>query len=506
MNNIKHIVYLMLENRSFDSVLGYLYENDSPEHFIPVGNKNPFDGINKDCWNPDKLGNQIPAFKINPAPNIEIPSVDPNEEFQHVQKQMKNNMKGFFLDYSIVNSQHTKEIMACYSPASLPVLNSLAKQFAVSDWYFSSIPTQTNCNRAFSLTGNSIGSYDSGNSHKRTAMVNNYWLKSPPNTLDPYQFTERCIFQVLEEEKIDWAVFYNQKWPGISIIQGNYCFTQDLLWPTMKNYSNKFKGIEEFYAHARQGTLPSFSYLEPAWYEEWNGYGHNGNDYHPPGNVSPGEKFLYQLYQQLKSSPNWKNTLLIINFDEHGGTYDHITPPGNVNAPWQNPADGTQPPDDYDITFGFTQLGVRVPLILVSPLIDAKTIFRPLKNENAFDHTSVIATILKHFNIDKSKWQLGSRVANAPTFEHVITLTPETARMDAEVDAPIDGTSIPATQTAPTELQRMIIHRMLHLYARQRNIHSKAVEEIHKKYCLSPQNMPELGKQVQNAIDALNQL
>lgn len=477
----------MLENRSLDNVLGWLYENDNPKNIIPANSSIEFNGLQTERYsnptNPqDPNSQRIPVGKVITG-NQKVPSVDPHEDFLNVQKQISNNMQGFFSNFKDCGSSNSAEIMDCYTPESLPVLNGLAKEFAVSDAYFSSIPTQTNCNRAFSLTGNSIG-YWSESNKEIGARVNNEWEKGIHDFGDPFEFTEKTIFNVLSDNgyssQDDWSIFYNQTWPGVSPYNGNYCFTQDLLWPNikLKKYSSHFKTFREFQIEARNGQLPKFSYLEPTWYEEKYGIGHNGSDYHPPGNVGCGEKFLFDLYNTLKSSPKWGNTLLIINFDEHGGTYDHVEPP-IAKTPWENEKDGTIEPHNKECNFDFKLFGVRVPLILVSPLIKKQTVFRSSTNI-PFDHTSVIATILNHFNVPKHNWNLGSRTANAPTFENVINLA--SPRNDIKpIPNPINSNCIADEESYPNDLQIMIIKRMIRRHIKENNLPKKDFYELFNK-------------------------
>lgn len=509
MKNIQHIVYLMLENRSLDNVLGWLYEQDAPLHFIPEGNITPYNGLQTGSYsNPDSNGNPVPVSKIAVSQGQTIPAVDPNEDFDNVQQQIANNMQGFYTNFATTATANPAEIMETYTPESLPVLNSLAKQFAVSDTYFSSIPTQTNCNRAFSLTGNSIGNYDEfGNA--LTAMVNNYWETAIWQLGDPYTFTGPSIWSVLNANGYstvnDWQVFYSQTWPGLgSGYEGSYCFTQDLLWPTMSGLSDNFQDISQFFSLAASGQLPTFSYLEPTWYEEkviaGTTFGHMGSDYHPPANVGCGEQFLYSIYQALQASPNWANTILIVNFDEHGGTYDHVEPTAVVPAPWDNPADGTAPPDNYDIKFSYTSLGVRVPLILASPLINERTLLRSFTGE-PFDHTSVIATILNHFNIPKSAWGLGSRTANAPTFESVIQLAPAAARTNVMIEAPLSNDCDADGTAAPNDLQRMIMHRFLrHVAVRENKFPPDRYRELYNELFADISSIAKLNAAARNIL------
>jgi len=505
---ITHIVYVMLENRSFDNVLGWLYADQDPAAIIPQGSLPLyFGGLQRgDHSNPDGKGNEIHVSKIVPSQGQTIPSVDPHEEFEHVQKQIANRMRGFVIDFADTGSSNPTEIMQCFTPDSLPVLNSLASNFAVSDTYFSSIPTQTNCNRAFSLTGNSIGYWNE--SYDLWGMVNNYWEKLPGYDLgDPYPFTERTIFDVLSDKGVDWKVFYSQTWPGVDGYEGNYCFTQDLLWPTMKNYGTSyFETIDGFVRRATQGGLPAFSFIEPKWYEETTIHGHvvghPGFDYHPPDNLACGEHFLYDLYFALKyNTEQWKSTLLIINFDEHGGTYDHVQPLA-AKAPWDDPRDGTNPPAHTEQNFDFKKLGVRVPLILVSPLIKGGTVFRS-QNGHPFDHTSVIATILNHFEIPKSEWRLGSRTANAPTFEHV--LDPANQRTNVAIKIPLLPCSTTETLVAG-DLQKMVMHRYVHYVARKRNFPKAKVKELSNRYLLPARTMKEVTAAGKLILDELSRL
>lgn len=525
MENIDHIIYLMLENRSLDNVLGWLYEKGSPQHFIPNGNTSPYNGLQTGHYiNPNGKGGHVHAGKILSNEGQQIPSVDPHEKFEHVKTQIAKTdnieMGGFYEDFSTVKDSIPEQIMQNYSLESLPVINSLAQQFAVSDEYFSSIPTQTNANRAFSLTGNSIGSYhDWPHEDERTAMVNDYWEKEPSDAGDPYVFTEQTIWNVLNKHKFDkpedWMVFYSQKWPGTKLKTGYYCFTRDLFWNNLKDQTDHFKDISNFYTLAGQGKLPTFSYLEPTWCELFADKHHNGNDYHPPANNACGEKFLYDLYNELKKSPKWNNTLLIINFDEHGGTFDHVKPPVNnekikgtnetykIYSPWDDTANGTKPPYDYDIKFSYEQLGVRVPLILVSPLIKGNTVIRSSNPQIPFDHTTVMATILDHFGITRLRWGLGSRTYNATAFSDVITLTPETARSNVDIKAPLSTDCTAEKDQKPNDLQLKLTYRMFSQVVKQNNLSKSKFRDLYQEHFREINTMHQLYEKTTLILDLL---
>jgi phospholipase C len=200
--------------------------------------------------------------------------------------------------------------------------------------------------------------------------------------------------------------------------------------------------MDQFFQMAEAGNLPAFSYIEPSWGGAILGLSVMGNEYHPPSDVTPAEHLLKQIYLSLtKNKAAWEQTLLVIVFDEHGGTYDHEIPPEAI-PPWGSKSPVF--PKQYD--FNFNRFGVRIPAILVSPLIEEGTVFRS-KTTVPYDHTSIIATILDWVKIpqqDKqNKWGLGVRVSNAPTFDNVLTRTePRKDNIFAPIVPPSNGTPL----------------------------------------------------------------
>jgi Phosphoesterase family len=517
MLGVQHIVYLMLENRSLDNVLGWLYDDTTkPQHFIPSSSAStPYDGLKPNTYsNKSNDGRPVYASQILSSEGQYIPDVDPGEEYQHVQQQIANNMGGFLTDYQATapESKNPDCIMQSYTPQSLPILNTLASQFAVSDAYFSSVPSNTDANRAFALTGNSIGTYDR---QQETAMVDTavYHAMGIP----PYPFSRRSLWDVLWESGLklptDWSIFYHQTWPGpnVPIVgPGNQCFTQ-LMLDSLQNpaYGSAFfRGIDQFYRilnNAPNTQLPTFSYLEPCWNIFYDGTNYqNGNDYHPPGNLACGEAFLELLFTKLQASKYWPDTLLIITFDEHGGTYDHVEPPTGVKAPWADPKkDGTAPPQHSVVPFDFTGLGVRVPLLLISPLIEAGTVIRS-DTAVPFDHTSILATIFRLLGIDSDTWQLGSRTANAPTFESVLTRQGKPLR--AHVTLPGAQNCNPSVELMDAELSSLpgsIMARGLAQKAREHNVPDSELRELFKEHLVDVRTTSQLNEQAGRVTDRI---
>jgi len=449
VKDIKHIVYLMLENRSFDNVLGWLYDDAQPPKVnLPEGSSPAYHGLKENTYfNVDKDGIRHYVQK-GTGHDMNIPRADPHEEYSHVNKQLFGNeanpeplteakMIGFYQDFAefdfslslagleaIDFNAPAKEIMMTYTPEELPVLNGLARNFAVSDYYFASVPTQTNTNRAFAACGNSLGINEN---NQLESWVNNRQA-ALGGAGEPYgrQFNQKTMWNVLSDNNkntpADWMIYSSHD--GIikdTLKVAGYSYTKDIMEQLQgESLDEHFGYMGHFFENAKAGTLPSVCFLEPAWGGGATSLvGAQGNDYHPPTNLAPGEQFVKSIYDALTSNKDaWEQTLFIINFDEHGGTYDHISPPWNAAQPWAS--DGTPEPSVFEEGFKFDRFGVRVPLILVSPHVQASTVFRA-EGDTPYDHTSVIATILNVMGIPKEKWGLGARTANAPTFEHVFT-------------------------------------------------------------------------------------
>lgn len=448
MAEIEHIVHLMLENRSLDNVLGWLYEGDEAHRVItrlPSVHPHPpdhFDG----CADIDDRDRE--RFVTKGAGGCHhVPWFDPHEVYSHVNNQLFETvdtpthgvpptMGGFVKDY--VNwYRRPEQIKRTFTPNDLPVLNDLAKHFAVSDRYFSSVPTQTNTNRAFAATGNSLGRGDDGALH---AWVDNrgsgtFRLGRPGGP----QFCQPTMWNVLSDtgrdDPSDWMIFNSRgNWLANLVKAEGYQYTRLILEQLQSNRFDDHFGVvgrlgdtddHTLFGRIANGNLPTFSFVEPQWgIQQGIGLLPNGTDYHPPSDVHAGEAFLKSLYDALTTNPDvWNKVLFIVNFDEHGGTYDHVPPPWTAAPPWRGDH-GTPTPDHLEGGFEYDRFGVRVPLILISPWIESNTVFRA-GGEIPFDHTSVIATVFALMGVDEGEWRhrLGARTADAPSFEWVLSTT-----------------------------------------------------------------------------------
>jgi phospholipase C len=409
---VDHIVVLMLENRSFDHMLGFLYADSG--NVSPAGH--PFDGLTGAEANPDSSGHPVSVFKIDPSAEYAyfMPGADPGEGFKATNSELfgttqpkagaAETNQGFLKDFSstlgwegrekwsILPGTTAADIMGIFTPEMLPILSGLAKGYAVCDRWFASAPTETMPNRAFVCAGTSQGHMDD-----KTKT-----------------FTSSSIFSALGRAGVSWKI---------------YGYNADPLtrhdFPDVTNASEDHFGLfGDFQKDAAGGTLPGYTFLEPSWEA-------SGNSQHPNYDVAKGEQLIHDVYYALRNGPNWNSTLLVVTYDEHGGCYDHVAPPS-----------GATPPDSSvgEFAFDFTRFGLRVPAVLVSPLIAAGTVFRAPDGGALCDHTTILKTVETRWGLKP----LTARDAAAPDIGGVLTLSaPRT-------DDPLSGVTVPASGvTAP---------------------------------------------------------
>lgn len=422
LGKIEHIVHVMLENRSFDHMLGYLYADSG--NVSPAGQ--PLDGLTGEESNPDDTGRSVGVYAIqadDPHPYL-MPGADPGEGFLNTNYQLFSTddpapgavpgNRGFVINFkSAIASDLAKhysdtlpgtqpsQIMGMYTPQLLPVLSALARGFAVCDRWFASVPTMTMPNRAFAAAATSQGHLDD----------------------TPKVYTCPTIFGRLSDQGLDWVIYGYNRDP----------LTRQSFPDTTAADDSHFGHFRDFQQRAAAGTLPVYTFLEPSWDA-------SGNSQHPNYDVAKGEQFLHDVYVAVRNGKAWNSTLLIITYDEHGGNYDHVAPPANATPP----GDGTV--GEYG--FDFTRFGLRVPAVLVSPLIAAGTVFR---GSGPIDHTSVLKTLSERWGTEP----LTNRDRTAASLGDVVTLTrPRT-------DDPLNGVLPPASSTAhpnsskPTRLDRV---------------------------------------------------
>ena len=440
-DKVDHIIVLMMENRSFDNLLGWLYEHEEP----PRGQS--FEGLDWSLWNPldNKDSEGIPfvekvgvrqngkPYKLGdhkmPARGVDfcLPRPDPGEGYRDATYQLYgtymtgdlyppapmsmgyvNNYKDAMLYGTLTYHDaptDPREIMTCFSADQTPVLSGLAKAYAVCDEYFCSVPSQTLPNRDFIHAATSCG------------YVNN----KPDNLCD-----SRTIYNQIQDAidagrgDLSWAIYSGTQQDRETKEWSKFSLTR-LCMKQIQNskFDPNFKLMDQFYKDAEAGTLPSYCFLEPQF------SGPLQNDQHPPQDIRPGEKLMHDVYEAVRNGRGWERSLLIITYDEHGGSYDHHPPTSTAAIPDECSNPG-------QMGFRFNRFGVRVPTVVISPLIDAGTVARP-EGWTPFDHTSVIRTVQTCFKLDG---HLTERDAVAPDFSGLLTL--DTPRGDTIEITPLD--------------------------------------------------------------------
>jgi phospholipase C len=425
----------MFENRSFDNLLGYLYADGR----LPAGET--FAGLQGDpirMDGPHGRTYETHAYTGTTDEVMSSPRPDPGEDYPHVNTQLfgtvdpESNahsqvaemvapynapaagaaptMHGFVHDYHNAfqmelgrkpTADELEMALGAFTPDMLPVLSSLARNFAVFDGWHCGVPGPTFCNRSFFHASTSHGyvtNHDNGGTEK--------WHRKSA--------AAPTIFNRLDEAGISWAVYYDDS-QHISMTGLIHKPVLERFWHT------NFFPMSDYYASAADGTLPAYAFIEPRML-----YDHN--DMHPPvgtidatdirgvevtggaiSDVRAGEALLHEIYTSVRESAsttgsNASNTMLLVVFDEHGGTFDHVPPPAATP-----PGDGRR----GEMDFTFDRLGLRIPAIAISAYTGAGTIVH-----DAVHHGSLISTLTGKYGLDP----LTKRDDGAPTIAGAVTL------------------------------------------------------------------------------------
>ena len=368
-----------MENRSFDHLLGFLKADKNPKIDGLTGNES----MPRDPSDISKGSVPVSRGGYDVSPD------DPKHDFNNIATQINNNQMNGFVHDSISNKLNETNPVSMFDSASAPIINTLATEFAVFDNWFCSLPSSTDPNRAFALSGTSAG------------IVTNY---------NGTQWTQQSYFDYLVKNNRSVAgYFQDDVWV--------FGYFADMRQPAI---ASKIYDLDQhFYKDISQGKLADFTYLQPRMSSlgpdrlpTWQ---------HPDASIREGERLIKSVYEAIRNSPKWEEILFIITYDEHGGFADHVTPP----------YEGVPAPDDAAASngFAFDRLGVRIPTIAISPWISRGTLIHDaLPNEqptstSAFESTSVMATANLLLGLENAK-PLGKRMAWANTFAGLIENSP----------------------------------------------------------------------------------
>ena len=424
LNSIKHIVVLMMENRSFDQMLGFLEKDGLDVDGLGPSKaktnhdaaKRPYDSFE---WGP---GETVPPVPAGHKAKI----LDPCHSPSCVHSQLQHGNTGFVRNFAATRKdaqgnavelapEFLKVPMGHFGGDHLPVYRHLAHNFCVCDAWHSSIPGDTWPNRLYSLAGREgpsighkpgllgelikdikglplVGKIAGAPIFEVEAFTRQLhdsqwrWYSHDPATLRAAD----ALYRDFRHIKRDNFAYFNRKKVSLGTEAAEAAIVTH----------------DSFLDDAAKGELRDVSWIDPNFID-LSVLDPNSNDDHPPSDVKAGQALVLELYEALANSPAWEDTVLVIVYDEHGGFYDHVTPP---------------PVDDGS---GYPTLGVRVPALVVGPRV------RKFVCHETFEHPSLIATILRRFaaNPEHALQAMPARVQNAP---HLGMLLEDEPRKDID--------------------------------------------------------------------------
>lgn len=392
MSPIRHVLVLMLENRSFDHLLAY-------------SGIAGLTGVDTSKTNPGASG-VVPMTSTTP----DRLASDPGHEFENVDWQIFGAEPGLAPRPVLMSGFANKgwpEAMECAAPALVPVFTHLAQKFLVCDNWFSSMPGPTWPNRFFVHAASSGGLANSPSNLTTIGSV----LSSKLG----FSFSNGTIYDRLTEAGRTWRVYHGDHFPQVCAI--------DTMPSVFVADPVKFRRQDQFADDLASGDVADYTFIEPD-YSILSTF-RNGNSQHPSGTLSAGEQLIHDVASALMGSDAWDSSLLIVLYDEHGGLYDQVpppacTPPGDDQT--LNAGKAQNPPSPQ---FSFDRYGVRVPAVLVSPWVTPGSV-----SHQVCDHASVIRTLFELFGIPG---QLTNRDAKATS---LLPLVQSTAAAPAALPAP----------------------------------------------------------------------
>ncbi len=320
-----------------DHVIVVMMENRSFDHYLgslrATEGRDEVDGLTGLESNPDLAGDEVVVFPLE-APCQE----DPPHGWASCHSQFAEGQNaGFVTEHeSRVGTGQGDWVMGYYQREQLPVHYALADAYALPDRYHCALLGPTWPNRLYGHCGTSNGQADNS---------------FPPTG----GFAMKTVYKALEEVGEEWRYYYSDL-PWMGLFKDH--------WDTLR-----VRPLDDFFLDVERGELPAFTWIDPAF-----GF----SDDHPPHHPGLGQMFLATVYEALARSPVWERCLLVITYDEHGGFYDHV-PPGTT--------------DDEFAEQGFSQLGFRVPALVVGPWV------RPGVDSTVLSHVSPLKYVCERFGV-----------------------------------------------------------------------------------------------------------
>lgn len=425
---IEHVFVLMLENRSFDHMLGFSGITGADAQTNQPTQVNGLSGNESNTFNGQ-------TYTVTRGADYRMP-LDPNHEFPDIVHQLCGptavypragayppvDDSGFVFSYAASGGANAPgEVMKCYTPDQLPVLHALAAEFVICDNWQASMPGPTWPNRMFVH-----GASSAGLDHSPTVGEIAEW-----ESIAGFSFPNGDIFDRLKKTGITRCLYGGDAFPMVAALKG-------ISLGDIRQYSS-------FRSDLAQANYPySYVFIEPS-YDVLHDY-KAGASQHPLGDVTAGEALIKETYEAIRASAVWSKSVLIVVWDEHGGFFDHAAPPA-ATAPGDTPATAKY----NNNGFTFEKYGARVPAVIVSPLIP-----KNLVDHRTYDHASIPKFLESLFGMAP----LTARDAAAADISALITLTtarndaPQTLPSPANSAAPIPSVTAPPPEVTPATVAR----------------------------------------------------
>lgn len=377
LKDIEHWVVLMMENRSFDHLFGYLAMPGIDN--LTGGGTYACDGID---------GNDAYVFASTAAKTDFITKPDPGHGFTDVCDQIFGlgkdatspaTMRGFVQSFKErMKAPNPLDVMRCFRPQDIPVLTTLAQNFVVCDRWFCSVPSSTWPNRYFMHAATSMGWADLSNKQCGQLMDGEMKFDAP------------TLFGRIDKANRNWRVYFHNPPHASTLTELSSTWDGELDQDHWREFDpgNSLPGFDE---DVGNGDLPFYTFIEPQFDPvDPNNPMIPDNSGHPSGDFKRAQELIREVYNSLRSSDLWLSSALIVLFDEHGGFYDHVVPPSV-------PPELTYPPKG---PFRFDRLGPRVPAVVISPWVQQGVVDHGPgtsagpKADVFYDHTSIAATII----------------------------------------------------------------------------------------------------------------
>jgi phospholipase C len=372
MADIRHIFVLMLENRSFDHL--FALSGISGIHAATSADKNSFGGQ---------------TYSFGPGAPARMPR-DPHHGFGSVMTQLAGaggerqpatpypprTNAGFVANFATGHKQPPSPaergsvMLAVDLPNESPALYTLAREYALCDQWYSSMPGPTWPNRFFVHGASCAGMADGP-----TAADIAKW-----ETVSGFRYPHGSIFDRLGRG--NYRLFQNRAGPAAGRLPQV---------GALKGISyGDVRPLRDLETELANGDAAPYTFIEPAYGNIVNDTYLDGSSQHPLDGLAEGDRLIARVYRAIRNSPVWEHSLLIITYDEHGGFYDSAVPAKAAPPPNDGKGAGNNP-----YGFDFSVYGVRVPAVIVSPWIA-----KGLVDHRLYDHASILATVERRFHLD----------------------------------------------------------------------------------------------------------